>query len=291
MDQIDLFVCDLFDVSFKDDLESMSAPLYSLSNTAAKVQEHEIDKHIRVYEDDRVKIKVTPGLEVGHATIHDKDVIIYCMSHLMAAKNRNEPIGKDVLLIAHDLLMTTNRTGKRPKPSADDYDRLLAALRRLKHTNIEIVLKNEKSETKRIRSFNLLDDFDVVRTDDKKDGRMLSIKLELPSVLLESLEDPKNFATINPDYFKIRAALDRRLYELANRHCHNQKKWPIRIENLHKRSGSVENLIGFRKQLNKRITANLIPDYKLTLVDNVVIARPKPMPIGSLAKKHKKKPL
>jgi hypothetical protein len=61
----------------------------------------------------------------GLATIYDKDILIYCISQVMAKKNAGEPLAQTLHLNAHELLIWTNR-----ETSGDGYrvwlDRKLA---------------------------------------------------------------------------------------------------------------------------------------------------------------------
>ena len=49
---------------------------------------------------------------VGLATIHDKDILIYCISQVVAKLRRGEPVGQRVRLVSRDLLIFTNPTGR-----------------------------------------------------------------------------------------------------------------------------------------------------------------------------------
>jgi len=72
----DFFVCDIWGALPKDDLASMEHPLFSLSTRP--------DRSILKYEHKGSHIEVVPSVK-GRATIHDKDVLIYCISQIMAA--------------------------------------------------------------------------------------------------------------------------------------------------------------------------------------------------------------
>ena len=45
----------------------------------------------------------------GLATIHDRDVLIFCISQVMAALNEGRPVSKVLRFKAYDLLIATNR--------------------------------------------------------------------------------------------------------------------------------------------------------------------------------------
>src|ERR1700674_3058791 len=106
----DFFVADILDWALKDDRHSMEHPMFSLSKKP--------DRQVRRYERNAVHVTIKPGAD-GMATIWDKDVLIYAISQLVEALNRNQPINRTVQLKAYDLLVATNRhTGGK------NYDRL-----------------------------------------------------------------------------------------------------------------------------------------------------------------------
>ena len=81
----------------------------------------------------------------------------------------------------------------------------------------------------------------------------------------------KEVLTINRKYFKLRKPLERRLYELARKHCGTQGEFKIGLEKLHKKTGSTSPLKKFRYYLRKIIKTNHLPDYQLFLADNDVV--------------------
>lgn len=97
----DLFVCDILDATPKSDRASMEHPLFSLSVKKDMVPFH--------YEHGKLKVKITPAAEEGRANVFDRDILIYVLSQLMAAKNEGQEIGRRVRISAHDLLKATNR--------------------------------------------------------------------------------------------------------------------------------------------------------------------------------------
>jgi hypothetical protein len=71
--QHELFICDVADAVTKDIMEHMEHPFYSLAKTP--------DTTIREYHHNGKWLRVTPGVN-GHATIYDKDILIYCISQI-----------------------------------------------------------------------------------------------------------------------------------------------------------------------------------------------------------------
>jgi plasmid replication initiation protein len=243
--QLDFFVADILDAAPKDDMASMEHPLFALKAG---------DKRVRVYERNGSTVTVKPGHD-GCATIHDKDLWIYCISHLVEATNRGrEDVGRVVRLTAYDFLMTTNR-----RTDGDSYRRMGDALARLKGTVIET---NIVTDGQRERAgFGLVDSWRVIERD--SDDRMVAIEITLPDWLWRSIK-AKNVLTLSRDYFRLRKPLDRRIYELARKHCGPQPRWRVSLAALHEKSGSTATLREFRRLVKVLVEAGDLPDYRVT---------------------------
>jgi len=61
----------------------------------------------------------------------------------------------------------------------------------------------------------------------------------------------------------LNGGLERRLYELARKHCGNQEQWIISLELLHKKAGSTAPVWKFRQVLARVIRSNEVPDYRI----------------------------
>src|SRR6056297_1537208 len=118
----DFFVCDFAGVAPKHDLASMEHPLFSLSTRP--------DRRILSYAHNDVEVTVIPSVK-GRATIFDADILIFCISQLMAALNAGRQTSRTLTLVAHDLLVATGRD-----TSGDSYRRLRDAFERLAGTRI-----------------------------------------------------------------------------------------------------------------------------------------------------------
>src|SRR5690606_21598094 len=157
-----------------------------------------------------------PGHD-GCATIHDKDLWIYCISQLVEAINRGRDVSRVVRFTAYDFLVSTNRD-----TSGRAYLRMAEMMGRLSGTRIET---NVETANQRERAgFGLVDSWRVIEQDGG--GRMVAIEVELPGWLFRSVQ-AMQIVTLSRDYFRLRKALDRRIYELARKHCGNQPKWRV----------------------------------------------------------------
>lgn len=120
--QGDFFVCDIMDAAPKGDMGSMEHPIFSLSTKP--------DTRPRRYEHNGVTIDIKPSVD-GLATVHDRDILIYCISSLIKGMNEGKEPQQVVRFHAADLLKATNRmtTGR-------GYNLLKAAMERLAGTRI-----------------------------------------------------------------------------------------------------------------------------------------------------------
>jgi len=241
--QQDFFVADIFDAELKDDIASMEHPLFALKAG---------DKRIKEYKRKGYSVKIMPGA-YGCATIYDKDLWIYCISKLVEAKNRKEKISRTVRFTAYDFLKNTNRP-----TSGLGYQRMAEALRRLSGTRIETNIEIDGYRDS--QGFGLVDWWRVVERD--IDERMVAVEVDLPRWLFASI-DAMQVLTLSRDYFRIRKALDRRIYELARKHCGAQASWTVSIKTLHEKSGSSSTLKEFRRQFRELAKTNDLPDYRI----------------------------
>ncbi|MFW8637133.1 replication initiator protein A [Cribrihabitans pelagius] len=242
--QGDFFLCDIFGAIPKNDLASMEHPLFSLGTRP--------DRRILNYEHNGAEITVTPSVK-GLATIHDKDILIFCISQLMAALNAGRQVSRTLHLTAHDLLVATNR-----ETSGDAYRRLREAFERLAGTRIttNIVTGGKEVTT----GFGLIETWEIVRK--ARGGRMVSVAVTLSEWLFRAVLS-KSVLTLSRDYFRLRKPLERRIYELARKHCGRQEGWQISVETLLKKSGSASPRRVFRKMLRDMIAAQPLPGYAL----------------------------
>lgn len=239
----DFFVADILDWALKADRHSMEHPMFSLAKNP--------DKRIRRYDHNGISVTVTPSV-LGIATIWDKDILIYAISQLIEAINQARPVTRTLRLKAYDLLVATNRhTG------GENYDRLVEAFRRLAGTRIETNLAS--NGTRERRGFGLLEEWRIVEKSPTND-RMVALELTLSEWLYRAV-CAREVLTLNRDYFRLDGGLERRLYELARKHCGNQPQWKIGMGLLHTKSGSTAPLKKFRQHI-KAITR--LPDYSLS---------------------------
>ena len=255
---LDFFVLDIADAVPKDDMASMEHPLFSLATKPDM-------RHLEYRSGDNV-LKIRPS-GLGLPTIFDKDILIFTISQLMARKNRGEPIGDTVRFSARELSVATNRP-----IGGNHYKRLEDAFARLQGAQFVTNIKSGgKIET---RIFSLIDEGGFVRTDDER-FRLDYCEVKLSRWLMRAIETDQ-VVTISHDYFRLRRPLERRLYEIARKHCGAQPKWQIGLANLQNKTGSNAPLKKFRLNLRQIIEDDCTPFYKIELMaDDLVILRPR----------------
>ena len=241
----DFFLCDIAEAIPKDDLATMEHPVFSLATRP--------DRRILSYARNGARITVTPSVK-GLATMHDKDILIFCVSQLMAAVNAGRPVARSVTLKAHDLLVATNR-----ETSGDGYQRLRDAFERLAGTRITTNLAGPDLTV--TRGFGLIEAWEIVRR--TRAGRMVSVSVTLSDWLYRAVL-AKSVLTISRDYFRLRKPLERRVYELARKHCGRQESWLVSLPVLQEKTGSASPRRVFRAMLRQIAAADLLPDYRLT---------------------------
>jgi plasmid replication initiation protein len=242
----DFFLCDVLAPSPKDDMASMEHPLFTLATRP--------DRRVLRYRHGEAEIEVTPSVK-GLATIHDKDVLIYCISQLMAAVNEGRPTSPVLHLKAHDLLVATHR-----ETSGDGYRRLREALERLSGTRIVTNVATGGIES--TRGFGLIDAWEILRR--TRNGRMILVTVTLSDWMYRSVLS-RSVLTLHRDYFRLRKPLERRVYEIARKHCGRQAEWRIGLETLLKKSGSTSPRRVFRKMIRDMAAEDALPDYSLAV--------------------------
>lgn len=259
----DFFVCDVFDALPKVDLASMEHPLFSLSTRA--------DLRVLSYAHNNVTITITPSVR-GRATLFDKDILIYCISQLMAGLNAGHSISRVLHLRAHDLLVATNR-----ETSGDGYRRLVEAFERLAGTRITTNITT--AEIEETTGFGLIEAWQIQRR--TRGGRMVSVKVSLAEWLFRAVL-AKSVLTLSRDYFRLRKPLERRIYELARKHCGHQPEWRVSLSVLAHKSGSASPLRVFRRMIRDMISADHLPDYELAEAPGDIIhVRPRRVVLAS----------
>ena len=251
-EQGDFFVCDILDAVPKGDAASMEHPIFTLSTKP--------DTAKRRYDASDAKsfLEVIPS-SIGLSTVHDRDVLIYCISQVMAALNAERQVSRTLRFKAIDMLLATNR-----KTDGRAYEQLKAALDRLAGTRLVTnITTGDKEQT---RGFGLIDSYEIIR--ETREGRMLDLEVTLSDWTFNAIAG-NEVLTLNKRYFQLRKPLERRIYELARKHCGQQAQWRCGLAKLKLKTGSNSSDKGFRRMVRSICEADRqhahMPDYSFRL--------------------------
>lgn len=266
--QHDLFICDVSDAVLKDVMQHMEHPFYSLSKKP--------ETAVRQYEHNGNWIKITPSVK-GLATIYDKDILIYCISQIMHKLKQGQPVSQRVRLNSRDLLVFTNRG-----TAGKDYEALTEALDRLAGTRISTNIKSGTEE--QYDTFGLIETASI-RRKHGLDGRLLWCEVKLSDWVFNAIRS-QEVLTLHRDYFRLRKPLERRVYEIARKHCGQQDGWKISLALLLKKTGSQSPEKRFRQMIRHLAEHDHLPDYRVVFDaerDMVVFTNRGSMKIASAA--------
>ena len=254
----DFFILDVSDAAPKDDMASMEHPIFSLS---VKPDMRELD-----YTHDGNRVVVVPSGK-GLATIMDKDILLYCISKLVHQMNAGEAISPWVELTAHEAMVSTNWRTNR-----ESYQRFEDALDRLRGTTIKTNIKT--NDHMQVRGFGLIDAYEINRRDGAGDadpfGRMALVRIKISDWTFRAVQGME-VLTINPQYFRLRRPLERRIYELARKHVGDQSRtFRIGLDKLQNKVGSNSPTKKFKYFLKQIAQDGHIPDYDIALEGSMV---------------------
>lgn len=255
--QPDFFIADIFDATPKGDQASMEHPLFTLATKP--------DMQTMNYRHGDIFVKVGPS-PIGRATVHDRDILIYCISQCMARMNEGRRVEKRMRFNPHDMMIVTNRD-----TSGRGYDGFKNALKRLQGTQIETNIRMGGKEQWNV--FSLIDKAEIIR--ETRDGRMQEVEIVLSDWLFDAIEAKgRDLLTLDRGYFRLRKPLERRLYEIARKHCGSQKSFRIGLERLQEKTGSTSQAWEFRRMLNAIVADNEthghIPEYDFAIDDGIL---------------------
>jgi plasmid replication initiation protein len=250
----DFFIADIIDYAPKDERTMMERPFFSLAKRKR-------NKAIEYQSDDgSVWVKVKAHPEYGMATIWDADILIWCISKIVAERDRGRNLETATIhTTPYELLKGIARdTGGR------EYRLLFEAMRRLRSTSIETNIRGGK---KGFAEFNWLAEIEGegnIDTPEQMEA-VRSIALTLPSWIYRAIIKSENVLTLDREYFLLTGGLDRALYRLARKHAGNQAQgWKCTVAQLHKKTGSESVSKKFAEMLRRVVKADKLPRYKMT---------------------------
>ena len=255
----DFFILDVSDAAPKDDMASMEHPVFSLS---VKPDMRELE-----YSHEGKRVIVVPSGK-GLATIMDKDLVLYCISKLVHQLNAGEEISPWVELTTHEAMVATNWRTNR-----ESYQRFEDALDRLRGTTIKTDIPT--GDHRQTRGFGLIDEYEITRRNEDGEtsvfGRMTKVRVKLSDWTFRAVEGME-VLTINPQYFRLRRPLERRIYELARKHVGDQgHAFKIGLDKLQRKVGSNSPSKKFKFFVKQIAQDGHIPDYDIEIQGSNVV--------------------
>lgn len=239
----------IIDYAPKDDPEMMQRPFFSLSK---RKRNKAIDYRS---PDGTVWVKVEANPLHGMATIWDADILIWCLSRLMARRQAGE---NDVDGVIHTTPYELLR-GIARDTGGKDYLRLMDALTRLQTTRVET---NIRKGTRRFASFHYLDS--VEGSGDVDGAELKSISIRVPEWLLHGVKSG-SVLTLDREYFTLTGGIERAIYRAARKHAGSQAQgWTCRMTVLHEKTGSEAALKSFAFKVRDMCQRDELPRYAMT---------------------------
>jgi plasmid replication initiation protein len=249
--QLDLFVALMGEVPLRDDKEAMSVPLVSLAKgkrtTPIEWRSSNGERYVRV----------TANATHGMATIWDFDVILWAVSQLNEAVNKDLPVSPEIRFQPYDMLRSIGR-----EVGGKDYAELEAALNRLAGTLVETNIR--AAGLARRSGFHLLEGWkhDV----DEATGRSRGMTLTVPRWIFDGVVKERDVLAVPREYFDITSGIARWLYRVARRHAGKQATgWRFTMKELHARSGSTRPMKKFAHDM-RAVVEKGIPEYQLEIL-------------------------
>ncbi|MBB3694955.1 replication initiator protein A [Sphingomonas sp. BK580] len=246
----------------------MDYPLFSL---AKKPQTEP-----QVHEIEGISIEIRPS-GGGIATMYDKEIVLYAISHINARHRRGERVDNAVVFAAHDFFRATGVS----RPSKRDYDRFQEALGRLQGTQIKTNIRTGNAGSKGWFSWFSEAVSTTRRMPDGSD-QLEFVKVILCEWLYRAITRDREIYQYHDDYFRL-SLYERRLYELA--HCYaREDEHEMPIERFAQKIGSSATIKKLKNTLKEIEAEDRIPEYRVELRD---IIEDEPA-IDSLGRKRKK---
>ncbi|WP_454875197.1 replication initiator protein A [Paraburkholderia xenovorans] len=259
-EQLELFSGEQLPDSWKprEDLHSLEFPLFSLQKGK--------DTRVRIYRNGDQIVRIIPSV-VGAANIFDKDLLVYAATLICKAADANKRVSRRIRFKVRDFLNYTRRS-----TGGASYTRIIDSCRRLKGTIVETNFDafrqgaNEEGIHETLQGYGLIEEYKVISYTTNKQGA-LEVELILSEWTFDSLLN-RRVLTIHPGYFGLGQGLERRLYDLAKKHCGDKLWFKIGLDKLHAKSGSAQALKYFRRDLVEAIKADTLPEFHIALDDD-----------------------
>ena len=250
--QIDLFAPAFGDIASRDGIDLMEFPFFSLSKKKRF-------KAIRYENEARgISVTVSGGEPNGIATIWDKDFLIWCVSQVVEALDRGETPSPKIYFHPYQMLKAIRRN-----VSKRDYERLEAALIRLKNTVIHTSIRTNEKTSK--MGFNWIDWYETA-TENKTGEDVGMWSITLSEWVYKAALKNRLVLTLDDDYFLLMGGRERWLYSLARKHGGFQEHgFSMPLKTLYEKSATSEQYKFWAHEIRQIVKADELPGYHLSV--------------------------
>ena len=248
--QIDLFAPAFGEIASRDGIDLMEFPFFSLSKKK-RFEPIEYENEAR-----GVSITVSGGKPHGIATIWDRDILMWCISQVVEARDRGEKPKQTIFFHPYHLLKGIRRgNGNR------QYLLLEKSLARLANTMIYTTIRRNGKAAN--AGFHWLEKITSATENMENEGvSMWSVKLS--DWLYEAALNDRLILTIDDDYFLLTGGRERWLYLIARKHGGYQEHgFTIAMRTLHEKSATSEQYKFWAHEIRQIVQANELPGYHL----------------------------
>ena len=203
------------------------------------------------YKDTQIEII---GGRHGLPTITDKDLLIYCISLIMAKVNSGGERSGVIRFSLYDYLKFTGRS-----TCGTSYRKVRESLLRLK--DMEIRTNIEMGELERERYYQCIHINEGIFKTTLSGRRMISTEIVIADWILDAIQ-PNGILTINRDYFSLKP-LEKLLYGILRKHLGNKSAWSIFVKTLYSKMAIKSSVYELRRFLKKLSKSNTLPDFRV----------------------------
>ena len=202
-------------------------------------------------------------------------MLLYIASQIVEARNQEQAVSRTVQIESIDFLVGTERGDGRAS-----FERIVDMLRRLRGTTIETNI--ETGGVRQTEGFSLIDTYKILsehkrveaaydaetkKTVRREVSRVLRFSVTISEWLYNGLMNYE-VLTLDRGYFRLSKSIERRLYEIARKHCGDQPLWKVNIDLLGEKIGTKQKRFQLRDELRQAIAADRLPEYHIALDPN-----------------------
>ncbi len=236
-----LIVVNEKDLSIRDDLSSMEFPIFTATSSKVPLRSH---TYLSKISKTTVEVRCFP--DIGNATVKDKELWIFALSHMMAAKNRGEQITNVLRFNLIDFFKFSGRS-----QGGRSYALFEKALQRLESTHVTIDRTFFETGFTIKYPYKLIENFFII---DKN-----FVQITFPSRIIELIMRNEVLA-LDKHYFDL-TVFERQVYELVLRRIGKKNSFSISLDKLIARLGSSQTTKHQKQAILAIVKKQSLPNF------------------------------